>query len=146
MIWVGSGEGKPREDITYGTGVYRSTDGGDTWTPRGLVNTQHITSLRVHPTNPDVAYVTALGHAFGPSPDRGVAGRLVGLEKVGVSVNLRAPVGPMSNTSVAVEPTDKPDGPSAPLCSAGTQIGNPAPSALFAHHKNCCDTPVAVWR
>lgn len=72
VIWVGSGEGKPREDITYGTGVYRSTDGGETWTPRGLANTQHITSLRVHPTNPDVAYVSALGHAFGPSPDRGV--------------------------------------------------------------------------
>ncbi|AMW06650.1 hypothetical protein GEMMAAP_07435 [Gemmatimonas phototrophica] len=72
VIWVGTGEGKPREDITYGTGVYRTTDGGDTWTPRGLANTQHITSLRVHPTNPDVAYVTALGHAFGPSPDRGV--------------------------------------------------------------------------
>ncbi|MCO4101554.1 MAG: hypothetical protein HEQ38_19605 [Gemmatimonas sp.] len=72
VIWVGSGEGKPREDITYGTGVYRSTDGGETWTPRGLANTQHITSLRVHPTNPDVAFVSALGHAFGPSPDRGV--------------------------------------------------------------------------
>ncbi|NCW44159.1 MAG: glycosyl hydrolase [Gemmatimonadaceae bacterium] len=72
VIWVGSGEGKPREDITYGTGVYRSTDGGDTWVSRGLANTQHITSLRVHPSNPDVAYVTALGHAFGPSPDRGV--------------------------------------------------------------------------
>ena len=72
VIWVGSGEGKPREDITYGTGVYRSTDGGESWQPRGLANTQHITSLRVHPTNPDVAYVTALGHAFGPSPDRGV--------------------------------------------------------------------------
>ena len=40
-------------------------------TPIG-VNTQHITSLRVHPSNPEVAYVTALGHAFGPSPDRGV--------------------------------------------------------------------------
>ena len=72
VIWVGTGEGKPREDITYGTGVYRSTDGGATWQPRGLANTQHITSLRVHPNNPDVAYVTALGHAFGPSPDRGV--------------------------------------------------------------------------
>jgi photosystem II stability/assembly factor-like uncharacterized protein len=72
VIWVGSGEGKPREDLTYGTGVYRSTDGGQSWVPRGLANTHQITSLRVHPTNPDVAYVTALGHAFGPSPDRGV--------------------------------------------------------------------------
>ncbi len=72
VIWVGTGEGKPREDLTYGTGVYRSTDGGQTWTPRGLANTHQITTLRVHPTNPDVAYVGALGHAFGPSPDRGV--------------------------------------------------------------------------
>ncbi len=72
VIWVGTGEGKPREDLTYGTGVYRSIDGGATWTSRGLANTQQITSLRVHPANPDIAYVTALGHAFGPSPDRGV--------------------------------------------------------------------------
>lgn len=72
VIWVGTGEGKPREDLTYGTGVYRSTDGGQTWTPRGLSNAQQITSLRVHPTNPDIAFVTSLGHAFGPSPDRGV--------------------------------------------------------------------------
>lgn len=72
VIWVGTGEGEPREDLTYGTGVYRSTDGGRTWMPRGLANTHQITTLRVHPTNPDIAFVGALGHAFGPSPDRGV--------------------------------------------------------------------------
>jgi len=72
VIWVGTGEGKPREDLTYGTGVYRSTDGGTTWTSRGLTNTQQITSVRVHPTNPDVAFVSALGHAFGPNRERGV--------------------------------------------------------------------------
>ena len=72
VIWVGTGEGKPREDLTYGTGVYRSTDGGKTWTHRGLGNAHQITTLRVHPTDPDIAYVGALGHAFGPSPDRGV--------------------------------------------------------------------------
>lgn len=72
VIWVGTGEGKPREDLTYGTGVYRSTDGGDTWRHVGLSETHQITSLRVHPANPDVAYVTALGHAFGPNAERGV--------------------------------------------------------------------------
>lgn len=72
VIWVGTGEGQPREDLTYGTGVYRTTDGGQSWKPAGLGNTHQISSLRVHPTNPDIAYVTALGHAFGPNPDRGV--------------------------------------------------------------------------
>ncbi len=72
VIWVGSGEGAPREDLTYGTGVYRSTDGGQTWQQRGLANTHQITSVRVHPKDPDVAYVSALGHAFGPSADRGI--------------------------------------------------------------------------
>ncbi len=72
VIWAGSGEGAPREDLTYGTGVYRSTDGGQSWQARGLANTQQITSVRVHPKDADVVYVTALGHAFGPSADRGV--------------------------------------------------------------------------
>lgn len=72
VIWAGSGEGKPREDLTYGTGVYRSTDGGQSWKHLGLTGTHQITALRVHPSNPDVAYVSALGHAFGPNPDRGV--------------------------------------------------------------------------
>jgi photosystem II stability/assembly factor-like uncharacterized protein len=72
VIWVGTGESGIREDVTYGTGVYRSTDGGETWEHLGLSDTQQIGAVRVHPTNPDVAYVAAIGHAFGPNRERGV--------------------------------------------------------------------------
>ena len=72
VIWVGTGESGLREDLTYGTGIYRSTDQGETWTHLGLDDTQQIGAIRVHPTNPDVAYVAAIGHAFGPNKMRGV--------------------------------------------------------------------------
>jgi photosystem II stability/assembly factor-like uncharacterized protein len=72
VIWVGTGESQLREDLTYGTGVYRSTDAGHTWQFLGLGNTQQIGSIRVHPTNPDIAYVAAIGHAYGPNPERGI--------------------------------------------------------------------------
>ncbi|MCC6774016.1 MAG: glycosyl hydrolase [Gemmatimonadaceae bacterium] len=72
VIYVGTGESQLREDLTYGTGVYRSTDGGEHWQHLGLVETHQVTTIRVHPDNPDVAYVAAIGHAFGPNPERGV--------------------------------------------------------------------------
>jgi photosystem II stability/assembly factor-like uncharacterized protein/outer membrane murein-binding lipoprotein Lpp len=72
VLWVGTGESGLREDLTYGTGVYRSTDGGETWRHLGLDDTQQIGAIRVHPANPDVAYVAAIGHAFGPNRERGV--------------------------------------------------------------------------
>ena len=72
VIYVGTGESQLREDLTYGTGVYRSTDAGETWQHLGLASTQQIATIRVHPTNPDIAYVAAIGHAFGPNSERGV--------------------------------------------------------------------------
>lgn len=72
VIYVGTGESQLREDLTYGTGIYRSTDAGETWQHLGLVETHQVTAIRVHPDNPDVAYVAAIGHAFGPNPERGV--------------------------------------------------------------------------
>ncbi|MEP6621679.1 MAG: glycosyl hydrolase [bacterium] len=72
VIWVGTGESGLREDLTYGTGIYRSTDGGESWSHLGLDDTQQIGAIRVHPTNPDIAYVAAIGHAFGPNKTRGV--------------------------------------------------------------------------
>ena len=72
VIWVGTGEGQPREDLTYGTGVYRSTDGGKSWSHLGLTETYQISQIRVDPKDADRAYVAALGHAFGPNPERGV--------------------------------------------------------------------------
>lgn len=72
VLWVGTGEGDPRNSVGYGLGVYRSTDGGKTWQHLGLEKTDRIKRIVVHPQNPDVACVCALGREWGPNPDRGV--------------------------------------------------------------------------
>jgi photosystem II stability/assembly factor-like uncharacterized protein len=72
VVWVGTGEANPRNSVSFGDGVYKSTDGGKTWNHVGLKDTRHIARILIHPTNPDVAYVGALGHAFGPNDERGV--------------------------------------------------------------------------
>jgi photosystem II stability/assembly factor-like uncharacterized protein len=72
VIWAGTGEQNNRQSTSWGNGVYRSTDAGKTWTHLGLEGTRHIGRIRVHPTNPDVAYVAALGNLWAPSADRGV--------------------------------------------------------------------------
>ena len=72
VIWLGSGEGDPRNSVGYGHGVYRSLDGGETWTNVGLGGTERIKRIVVHPDNPDVALVCALGRQFGPNEERGV--------------------------------------------------------------------------
>ncbi|MGH7920102.1 MAG: WD40/YVTN/BNR-like repeat-containing protein, partial [Candidatus Dormibacteraceae bacterium] len=72
VVYAGMGEACVRNDVSYGDGVYRSTDAGRTWVHRGLEATRHIARVRVHPHDPSVVYVAALGDIFGPSPDRGV--------------------------------------------------------------------------
>ncbi len=72
VIYAGMGECCIRSNVSHGDGVYRSTDGGKTWTHLGLEATQNIARERVHPENPDLVYVAALGHVYGPNPDRGV--------------------------------------------------------------------------
>jgi photosystem II stability/assembly factor-like uncharacterized protein len=72
VIYVGTGEACIRGDISFGDGVYRSNDGGKTWANIGLKETRHIGAVIIHPTNPDVAFVAALGHAYGPNPERGI--------------------------------------------------------------------------
>lgn len=72
IMYVGMGEPQMRNNVSWGDGVYKSTDGGENWTHLGLDETHHISQVRVHPTNPDIVYVGAFGHAFGPNPERGV--------------------------------------------------------------------------
>lgn len=72
VIYAGTGETAIRSNVSHGDGVYKSTDGGRTWANVGLGATRHIGDVVVHPTNPDLVYVAALGHAWGPNPDRGV--------------------------------------------------------------------------
>ena len=72
IVWVGSGEPNNRQSSSWGDGIYKSTDGGKTWKNMGLAETRHIGRVVVHPKNPDVVYVAALGHLWGPNPERGV--------------------------------------------------------------------------
>jgi len=72
VVYAGMGESCIRGDVSYGDGVYRSTDAGKTWVHLGLEDTRHIARIRVHPNDADLVYVAALGHAFGPNEQRGV--------------------------------------------------------------------------
>jgi photosystem II stability/assembly factor-like uncharacterized protein len=72
VVYVGMGEGCIRGNLSHGDGVYKSTDAGKTWKRVGLADTRQIGRVRVHPKDPNLVYVAALGHAFGPSKERGV--------------------------------------------------------------------------
>jgi len=72
VIYAGTGESTLRDSTGYGNGVYKSSDAGKTWTHLGLEDTQHIGKIAVHPANPDIVFVAAMGHYYGPSHDRGV--------------------------------------------------------------------------
>jgi photosystem II stability/assembly factor-like uncharacterized protein len=72
IIYVGMGESPIRGNVSHGDGVYKSTDAGKTWKHVGLADTRQIGRVRVHPKNPDIVYVAALGHVFGPNEQRGV--------------------------------------------------------------------------
>ena len=72
IVYVGTGSDGIRSNVIGGRGVYKSTDGGQTWEFIGLRNVGQIGAVEIHPTNPDIVFVAAIGHAFGPSPERGV--------------------------------------------------------------------------
>jgi hypothetical protein len=72
VVYVGTGESNVRNSVSFGRGVYKSTDGGETWKHLGLADTERISRIVVSPRDPRLVYVAALGHAFGPHPDRGV--------------------------------------------------------------------------
>ncbi len=72
IVWAGTGEPHIRSNVTIGDGVWKSTDGGETWRNMGLGATGRISRVLIHPTNPNIVYVGALGHAHAPQPERGV--------------------------------------------------------------------------
>ncbi|HEY0778408.1 MAG TPA: hypothetical protein VGD56_10640 [Gemmatirosa sp.] len=72
VVYVGSGESTLRDSAGHGNGVYRSVDAGRSWTHLGLDATQHIGKIAVHPTNPDIVFVAAIGHLYAANPERGV--------------------------------------------------------------------------
>ena len=72
IVYVGMGEGCLRGNLSSGDGVYKSTDAGKTWTHVGLADTSQIGRMQIHPTNPAIVYVAAIGHPYGPNAERGV--------------------------------------------------------------------------
>lgn len=71
-VWVGTGEANTRQSSSWGDGVYRSTDGGDTWQHMGLKDTRQVARIVIDPTDPNIVYVAAQGHLWGPNADRGI--------------------------------------------------------------------------
>ncbi|MCJ7679423.1 MAG: hypothetical protein MUP70_01745, partial [Candidatus Aminicenantes bacterium] len=72
IVWVGTGEATSRNSTTIGDGVYKSTDGGKSWIHLGLKDTRHISRIVIDPGNPDIVYVAAMGHLWGPNEERGI--------------------------------------------------------------------------
>jgi photosystem II stability/assembly factor-like uncharacterized protein len=73
IVWVGTGEGNPRNSVSgTGYGVFKSMDAGRNWTHLGLENTERVHRIALHPSNPDIAYVGAMGSMWKPNPERGV--------------------------------------------------------------------------
>lgn len=72
VIYVGEGEQTLRGNVSSGNGLWKSTDGGTTWKHIGLKGTEHIARIRIHPTNPDIVYVAAIGNLWKPNQERGV--------------------------------------------------------------------------
>jgi len=72
VVWAGTGEAHIRSNVSVGNGVYKSSDGGETWSHMGLDESGRISRIVIHPHNPDVVFVAALGHLYGPQEERGV--------------------------------------------------------------------------
>ncbi|MEM6775590.1 MAG: glycosyl hydrolase, partial [Pseudomonadota bacterium] len=72
IVWIGTGEQNSVRSSQFGDGVYRSTDGGESWEHRGLEGSRHIGRILIHPENPDVVYVAAMGSLWGPNAERGL--------------------------------------------------------------------------
>lgn len=71
-VWVGTGEANNQRSVSYGDGIYKSTDGGNSWKNMGLKNSEHIGKIIIHPQNSNIIYVAAYGPLWAPGGDRGV--------------------------------------------------------------------------
>ena len=72
IVWVGTGEGNPRNSLNIGEGIYKTMDGGKTWKRMGLEKTRNLHRIIIYPTNPDIIYAAAIGNPYGIHPEGGV--------------------------------------------------------------------------
>ncbi len=103
VIWVGTGEANNRQSSSWGNGVYKSTDGGKTWTNVGLKDTHHIGRIVIDQKNPDTVYVAALGHLWGANKERGLYKTTDGGKTWTLSKFINEDTG---FTDIAMDPTD----------------------------------------
>jgi photosystem II stability/assembly factor-like uncharacterized protein len=103
IIWIGTGERANRQSVSWGDGIYKSTDAGKTWTNVGLKTSRHIGRIVLHPTNPEIAYVAAQGSVWGPGGERGLYRTTDGGKSWTRTLHVDEDTGA---TDVALDPTD----------------------------------------
>lgn len=107
IIWVGTGEKNPRNSIAWGDGIYKSVDGGKTFTHMGLKDTHSIAKIITHPSNPDIVYAAAAGHLWGYSGDRGLFKTTDGGETWSKLTNGLPDDGKTGAIDLVMDPTDE---------------------------------------
>jgi photosystem II stability/assembly factor-like uncharacterized protein len=103
VLWVGTGEANNRQSSSFGDGIYKSTDGGTTFTNVGLKETQSIARIVIDPKDSNVVYVAAIGHLFGPNPERGIYKTIDGGRSWSAIKAIDADTG---FTDIAIDPVD----------------------------------------
>lgn len=155
IVWVGTGEANTRQTSSWGDGVYKSTDGGATWTNMGLGDSFQISRIVIHPTNPQAVYVAALGNLWGPGGQRGVYKTM---EPAGTgracSISTRTPESPTSRwTRRPLRRCLPPRTSAAERCTGSTAavpaVRSTRPPPAAKPGKNCpgaCRTDTAATR
>jgi len=122
VVWVGSGEANNSRSSYWGNGVYKSTNGGETWTNMGLPESHHIGRILIDPTNSDVVYVAALGHLYSENPERGLYKTTDGGKTWTKSLEVKRKDGKYIGV---VDMTMSPDDPNTIIAAAYDKIRRP---------------------
>lgn len=122
VVWVGSGEANNSRSSYWGNGIYKSTNGGETWTNMGLPESQHIGRILIDPNNSDVVYVAALGHLYSENPERGLYKTTNGGKTWTKSLEVKRKDGKYIGV---VDMTMSPDDPNTIIAAAYDKIRRP---------------------
>jgi len=106
VVYIGTGEGNNSRSVYFGDGIYKSADAGETWTHVGLPESHHIGRILVHPRDPDVVYVAALGHLYSDNPDRGLYKTTNGGRSWSKVLSVRSEGRDIGVVDVAMDPRD----------------------------------------